>query len=435
MMNSPTLLQITAPNDFIISAIAHSTKWTCPFVDKASDIDMDYYFNRSGSKTISPLVSYMLQNNDTLTQDATARLADIAISKYSERWLKEWATTQFTYNPIQNYDMVETEDITGSGSTSSTTTYDTANNETRNLTNTTTGTHTNNDNKTEKLSNTRTNNLTDDSTNTLTNNLKDVTDNTVTNNLKDITDNTVTNNLKESRNLTDTTTFTDYEDKIVKKVQNTGDDITANSGKDTIENSEDTTKKVFGFNSSEGVNSDSSHTQSKNDTTHGHTVTLTHGLNVNDDTTETKNGSMKVETKGTIDNTGNVVTKDEVNHTGNVVTKDEVNHTGTAVTDIIESHTGTITDNGSNTVEGSSTLSINDTETAGGTVNTSHTGTDSTSGSSSDTTQRTLTRSGNIGVTTSQQMIEAERNLWNWNFFNEVLYPDLDELLTLQIYA
>ena len=235
--------------------------------------------------------------------------------------------------------------------------------------------------------------------------------------------------------MSDTTTFTDYEDKIVKKVQNTGDDITANSGKDTVENSEDTTNKVFGFNSTEGVNSNSAHTQSKNDTTHGHTVTLTHGLNVNDDTTETKNGSMKVETKGTIDNTGNVVTKDEVNHTGNVVTKDEVNHTGTAVTDIIESHTGTITDNGSNTVEGSSTLSINDTETAGGTVNTSHTGTDSTSGTSSDTTQRTLTRSGNIGVTTSQQMIEAERNLWDWNFFNEVLYPDLDELLTLQIYA
>lgn len=46
---------------------------------------------------------------------------------------------------------------------------------------------------------------------------------------------------------------------------------------------------------------------------------------------------------------------------------------------------------------------------------------------------RTMTRSGNIGVTTSQQMIESERELWNWNFFN-VVFEDLNELLTLKVY-
>ena len=46
----------------------------------------------------------------------------------------------------------------------------------------------------------------------------------------------------------------------------------------------------------------------------------------------------------------------------------------------------------------------------------------------------TLTRSGNIGVTTSQQMIESERNLWLWNFFQDVVFRDLAKSLTLSLY-
>lgn len=46
---------------------------------------------------------------------------------------------------------------------------------------------------------------------------------------------------------------------------------------------------------------------------------------------------------------------------------------------------------------------------------------------------RTMTRSGNIGVTTSQQMINSERELWNWNFFS-VVFEDLNELFTLKVY-
>lgn len=46
---------------------------------------------------------------------------------------------------------------------------------------------------------------------------------------------------------------------------------------------------------------------------------------------------------------------------------------------------------------------------------------------------RKLTRAGNIGVTTSQQLIESEVELWKWNFFDTV-YSDLDKVLTLPIY-
>ena len=52
---------------------------------------------------------------------------------------------------------------------------------------------------------------------------------------------------------------------------------------------------------------------------------------------------------------------------------------------------------------------------------------------STETGTRALTRSGNIGVTTSQQMLESEIALWQWNFIESV-YTDIDTILTIQIY-
>ena len=45
----------------------------------------------------------------------------------------------------------------------------------------------------------------------------------------------------------------------------------------------------------------------------------------------------------------------------------------------------------------------------------------------------TLHRYGNIGVTTNQQMIEAERSIRMWNYFNSV-YKDMDSVLAIRIY-
>ena len=46
---------------------------------------------------------------------------------------------------------------------------------------------------------------------------------------------------------------------------------------------------------------------------------------------------------------------------------------------------------------------------------------------------RTLTRKGNIGVTTTQQMMSSEIELWQWNFYESV-FKDIDSVLTLYIY-
>ena len=77
----------------------------------------------------------------------------------------------------------------------------------------------------------------------------------------------------------------------------------------------------------------------------------------------------------------------------------------------------------------SSNPSDEDVTTEGGTTNLNRNGSvDYTINEGS-----TLHRYGNIGVTTNQQMIEAERSLRMWNYFNSV-YKDIDSVLAIRIY-
>ena len=175
----------------------------------------------------------------------------------------------------------------------------------------------------------------------------------------------------------------------------------------------------------------------------------------NYDMTETE--YIEIDVNDTRQNTGTVtnVTDDVVRETGTV----------TNVTDTDTTQTGTVSDNGSNSVDNgiygfNSSTSI-DSNTSDGTVTNTRTdnlaGTDDTTETRTDNltkdrdisdtetrnlsdvltgnkdTARTLTRSGNIGVTTSQQMIESELELWQWNFFKSV-YEDIDSICCLDVY-
>lgn len=55
-------------------------------------------------------------------------------------------------------------------------------------------------------------------------------------------------------------------------------------------------------------------------------------------------------------------------------------------------------------------------------------------GSDTHTRNYTLTRQGNIGVTTTQQLLQSERDLWKWSYFMNVVFPDIDRVLTIQTY-
>lgn len=89
------------------------------------------------------------------------------------------------------------------------------------------------------------------------------------------------------------------------------------------------------------------------------------------------------------------------------------------------------TQSGTYDTETTQTGSIDIERTQTGTLTTEHT----IEGKDEDETlfNTTLTRSGNIGTTTSQMMIGSERELWLWDYF-EIVFSDIDKMLTLPIY-
>lgn len=80
--------------------------------------------------------------------------------------------------------------------------------------------------------------------------------------------------------------------------------------------------------------------------------------------------------------------------------------------------------------------------TEGGTTTTTLSGTDTDTRNLTDTTDETRTkdndgteheeihRYGNIGVTTTQKLLQEERQLWLWNYFDQI-FSDLDKELAL----
>lgn len=128
------------------------------------------------------------------------------------------------------------------------------------------------------------------------------------------------------------------------------------------------------------------------------------------------------------------------------MTEDETgNHTDTRTPDITRKHTGTDTDEGSTTLntknnlwgfnsESSIPSDMQDGTNTANNTNTrdltdTETGTDTTAGQNT----RTLTRKGNIGTNTFQNLLQQERNLWMYDFFEQV-FKDVDSVLTIPIY-
>ena len=104
-----------------------------------------------------------------------------------------------------------------------------------------------------------------------------------------------------------------------------------------------------------------------------------------------------------------------------------------------ESDDRTRTDGSIDGIFGFNSSSAVDSETSDRTIDDDNTHTynltDTDAGIDRQTHSYELTRSGNIGVTTSQQMIESERGLWMWKYFYDVVFPDVDKMLTISVYS
>lgn len=146
---------------------------------------------------------------------------------------------------------------------------------------------------------------------------------------------------------------------------------------------------------------------------------------------------------GTVQTTGQDTRTPDLTRKGTGTVKDEgsgtnKNQTGIWGFNSSESVPSDMSD-GRATNNNTTTRDLTDTET--GTDVTDHTntdtynrsytetGTDTTSGKSS----RKLTRTGNIGTNTFQNLLQQERNIWMYDFFEQI-FKDVDSVLTIPIY-
>lgn len=90
-------------------------------------------------------------------------------------------------------------------------------------------------------------------------------------------------------------------------------------------------------------------------------------------------------------------------------------------------HSNTDTYNREYTEKGTDTTDRTNTDTYNRSY--TETGTDTTAGTST----RKLTRTGNIGTNTFQNLLQQERNLWMYDFFEQI-FKDVDSVLTIPIY-
>lgn len=77
----------------------------------AGSLNLEYYYNHSGKKPISPLCTALLDENGKLTAESLASIADLVASKFFGPWEHLYATYSAEYNPLENYSLTERQNF------------------------------------------------------------------------------------------------------------------------------------------------------------------------------------------------------------------------------------------------------------------------------------------------------------------------------------
>ena len=99
-----------------------------------ASLNFAYHGNHSGDKNVSPVVNKFIRDDVTTPR---AKLADTLFIMYGDKWSRLWDAMHAEYNPIENYDLHETEtpaEITHTITPAETTTTETPAEITRTLT-------------------------------------------------------------------------------------------------------------------------------------------------------------------------------------------------------------------------------------------------------------------------------------------------------------
>lgn len=203
---------------------------------------------------------------------------------------------------------------------------------------------------------------------------------------------TISGTLRKTGTITDANSGSD---NISGSLRKTGTVTDGHTGSDTITRSGEDNNSIYGLNSGTASPSDKSTTSGTETTQKGTTDTQT--LNTTDTNSETISKSYQ-----------DTITNDTTDTTSETVSKSSQN---------------TVTNNTTDTTTGSSTVDQTNSKT------------NSSTGQTIDAITRTLTRRGNIGVTTNSQMqVEYLKILDEWFNFCKMVFDDIDSILTLKIY-
>lgn len=364
------------PFAYMYNAIQQRPEWLSN-LETALQLDR-VFMGRFGRQIISPLLEQYLIDGEMTAQAAQMLSGDI-YAIHAEQWKRKYALLSLEYNPISNYDMTETESVSAekSGETSQEST-DGGYTET-----TQSATGTISDTVTESGSATR----------------------------DKVYAGTETETLVKSGTETRETAYTGTKTNVLERVgaERTIESWASNQTATTTESGTETEERsVYGFNSDS--DEPANRTERSFDGRQTSTVTT-----LPEHTTETAQRDRNDTQRETFTDRRDTET-DTFNGRTDTNTKGFSGRTDTETESFNNRQTQKITDDsGHRTTERTDN---NLTESVSGTQ------------SETATTSRTLERSGNIGVTTSQQMAQSEIALWQWNFYYDV-FADVRRELTI----
>lgn len=393
------------PNDGLFQFLAKKEKLSFLSQEDAFDLDIDYYFGHSGDKTVSPLVDKLLSRSEggypiktgytrhadlvdddghyvtdgdgnrlwvdyESTLDLVKKLADIIYLRFGDAWKRSYEALEATYSPISDYEMSETETVTGEGTSKES--------GTASATDSREGSSTSHDERSGTASSSATGKGT-----------SSLTEDSASSSTSMGTSSTSGSSSSEGTSSEEGTSSSNEEDDE------------KNSSKITTVNQSDAS--TYGFNSADAVPTDSAAAQS----------TVSGDLDDNE-----KKTSKTLEGKTSSSSTS--TSKGSSSSTGEISSEN--------------SSTGKKTSSGENSSESSSSDSSSLTADSTGTSSSSGKSDSSTSkeGSTTDKTERTRSVIG-VNSRTIQELIQQELNLRKQDLF-AMMYGDVDKILTISIY-
>lgn len=392
MMDQKTLSETLGEHKIFTRLMtAHTLPWSEDNSITGELLDFEYIFNQSGDKIISPAVKKNLTDGELGTTEFN-KLCDVAYMMYNKRWSRLWEILTAEFNPIENYSMEETKTINyGKVDTNSGTD-----------TNLRTGTDTHAETGTDSISRTGTDTHAESGSDSLVHGEKHTLSGSDSLQHGETHTQSGTDSLLhgEKHTLSGNDTFQHGEKHIL-------------SGQDSATDTRATENEVSAFNSGSYQDATKSTNSGGTTTTYGKTDTAS-----GTDTT----GYGKTDTASGMDQTtyGKTDTASGTDQTtyGKTDTASGTDQTSYGHTD---TETRNMTD--------ATTYGHTDTETRNMTDTLTHGHILTASGRDTETTLR----SGNIGVTTSQQMAQSSIDLWKWNYFYDI-FRDIDSVFTISTY-